>query len=348
MNAAAGPVLEEPLAQVVRALVEGAHLAQRIRREKTDPLAKRDGTPITLADLAVQVVVTRALEEAFPGDAVMAEEDAAILHTAAGRALMEPLLRLLDAGMRGVTSEEITRLLGRSTRDVGSRAWLLDPLDGTAGFLRADGHYAVALALVERGIPTIGILACPTLDVEAFYPDQIPNSEPPQGVLLLAGEERGAWVSALDSSEFRPLRVSAVTRLTEARVLGSAVASHVDPQAMRAFLDAAGLQGRVQAVDGQAKHALIAQGHAELFVRIPADASYREHVWDHAAGALILCEAGGRITDVHGHPLEFGTGTRLIRNEGIVVSNGALHDEVLDVLRVTHSKVARTGPPFWQ
>jgi 3'(2'), 5'-bisphosphate nucleotidase len=336
-----GPVLEEPLAHVVRALVEGAHLAQRIRRERADALAKRDGTPITLADLAVQVAVTRALEQAFPHDALMAEEDATVLHTAAGRPLMDSLVRLLDAGMPGVTSGEIARLLGRSTKKARSRAWLLDPVDGTAGFLRDGGHYVVALALVERGLPSVGILACPTLDVEAFYPEGATNAEPPQGALLVAGQERGAWVSALDLSDFRPLRVSAVTSLAEARVLGSAVTSHVDPDAMRAFWDAAGLRDQVQAVDGQAKHALIAQGHAELFVRIPADASYRERVWDHAAGALILTEAGGRITDVHGHPLEFGLGTRLSRNEGIVASNGVLHDEVLDVLRLTDSKAGR-------
>jgi 3'(2'), 5'-bisphosphate nucleotidase len=337
---AASPVLEEPLAHVVRALVEGAHLAQRIRHERADALAKRDGTPVTLADLALQVIVTRALEQAFPDDALMAEEEATILHTAAGRPLMDSLVRLLEAGMPGVTSEEIVRLLGRSTKKVRSRAWLLDPLDGTAGFLRAGGHYAMALALVERGLPTVGILACPTLDVEAFYPEEPLDAEPPQGAILLAGQERGAWVSALDLSEFRPLRVSAVTSLTEARALGSAVKAHVDPDAMRAFLDAAGLHGRVHAVDGQVKHALIAQGHAELFVRISA-AGYRERVWDHAAGAVILREAGGRITDLHGRPLEFGLGTRLSRNEGIVASNGVLHDEILEVLRLTHSRAWR-------
>jgi 3'(2'), 5'-bisphosphate nucleotidase len=268
----------------------------------------------------------------------MAEEDAAVFHTAAGRALMDSLLHVLDPGLPGMTPEEIARLLDRSTKKARSRMWLLDPVDGTAGFLRAGGHYAIALALVERGLPTVGLLACPTLDVEAFYAEPPLNAEPAQGALLLAGQERGAWVSPLDLSDFRPLRVSAVTGLTEARVLGSAVASHVDPDAMQAFLNAAGVQGRVHAVDGQVKHALIAQGHAELFVRIPADAGYREYVWDHAAGAIILREAGGSITDVHGHPLEFGRGTRLARNQGIVASNGVLHDEVLDILRLTHSK----------
>jgi 3'(2'), 5'-bisphosphate nucleotidase len=120
--------------------------------------------------------------------------------------------------------------------------------------------------------------------------------------------------------------------LRSAQGLASFVESHVDVTASAAFERAAALDAPPVRVDGQAKHALISIGHADFFVRIPADPAYREAIWDHAAGALAIEEAGGRITDLDGHALDFAAGRRLIRNRGIVVPNGHLHDALLDAL----------------
>jgi 3'(2'), 5'-bisphosphate nucleotidase len=85
-------------------------------------------------------------------------------------------------------------------------------------------------------------------------------------------------------------------------------------------------------MDSQAKHMAIAAGRADLFVRIPAG-DYREHIWDHAAGMLAVEEAGGRVTDLEGRPLDFRTGRRLERNHGIVAANRPLHPLILRVIR---------------
>ena len=71
-----------------------------------------------------------------------------------------------------------------------------------------------------------------------------------------------------------------------------------------------------------------------LYLRIPASSEqgYRENIWDHAAGAIITEEAGGRVTDAFGHPLDFSSGIKLKKNYGIVVTNGILYDLVLKVL----------------
>ena len=64
-------------------------------------------------------------------------------------------------------------------------------------------------------------------------------------------------------------------------------------------------------------------------MRLPTRADYREKIWDHAAGALIIEQAGGRVTDIDGNPLDFTQGRELKNNHGIVATNGPIHDAVL-------------------
>ncbi|NNF03616.1 MAG: 3'(2'),5'-bisphosphate nucleotidase, partial [Rhodothermales bacterium] len=59
---------------------------------------------------------------------------------------------------------------------------------------------------------------------------------------------------------------------------------------------------------------------------------YVEYIWDHAAGALFVEEAGGTVTDVTGKPLDFGHGMRLEENRGVVVSNGTIHDDLIEAI----------------
>jgi 3'(2'), 5'-bisphosphate nucleotidase len=84
-------------------------------------------------------------------------------------------------------------------------------------------------------------------------------------------------------------------------------------------------------MDSQAKYAVLARGDASLYLRLPSPATpdYRERIWDHAAGSIIIEEAGGRVTDAYGSDLDFSQGSRLEKNRGIVATNGLLHDAVL-------------------
>jgi 3'(2'), 5'-bisphosphate nucleotidase len=97
-------------------------------------------------------------------------------------------------------------------------------------------------------------------------------------------------------------------------------------------------------MDGQAKQVLLAAGAAELLMRIPMDPDYREAIWDQAAGSLLVEEAGGRVTDLEGSPLDFTTGRRLLRNRGLVASNCLLHDAVLGVLPGRGSPPVSSAP----
>jgi HAL2 family 3'(2'),5'-bisphosphate nucleotidase len=93
--------------------------------------------------------------------------------------------------------------------------------------------------------------------------------------------------------------------------------------------DRLGITAAPLRMDSQAKYAVVARGEADIYLRLPTRADYREKIWDHAAGALIVSEAGGTVTDIRGKPLEFHHGRELVANRGVIVTNGRLHDRVL-------------------
>jgi HAL2 family 3'(2'),5'-bisphosphate nucleotidase len=323
---------------LLRAVDQGAQLARWIQTHGSRAREKADQTPLTVADLAVQAVVTGALERAFPGDPVVAEEDASALEGDGGDALASEVLHFVRPFLGEITRARLSQLLDLGAGLPGDRYWVLDPVDGTEGFLRG-GHYVVALALLEHGRPTTAILGCPTLDpagpVGATTEIDIPGGA---GCLLVAHRGRGTWMSPLEAADFIQVRVSTTVTLREARMLRPFAESHIDVDATNRFVQAAGIERPPILMDSQAKHAVIVLGRADLLVRIPATPTYRERVWDHAAGALAIEEAGGRVTDLAGRPPNFGTGRLLERNEGLVASNGLLHPSIIDAL------VARSGP----
>jgi 3'(2'), 5'-bisphosphate nucleotidase len=85
-------------------------------------------------------------------------------------------------------------------------------------------------------------------------------------------------------------------------------------------------------MDSQAKYTAIARGDASIYLRLPREKAYREKIWDHAAGFIIVEEAGGSVTDFQGKPLDFLAGRTLKNNKGIVATNGHLHRQVLDAI----------------
>ena len=82
-------------------------------------------------------------------------------------------------------------------------------------------------------------------------------------------------------------------------------------------------------MDSQCKYGVVARGDASIFLRLPLERAYKEKVWDHAAGVVIVEEAGGRVTDIEGRLLDFSRGRLLENNRGVVATNGILHDAVL-------------------
>ena len=93
-------------------------------------------------------------------------------------------------------------------------------------------------------------------------------------------------------------------------------------------------------LDSQAKYAAIADGLASIYLRLPTSAHYREKIWDHAAGSIVVEEAGGRVTDVFGKRLDFSRGRKLEDNRGVVATSGAIHDAVLEAVQATRPQTS--------
>lgn len=287
-------------------------------------ISKVDRTPVTVADFGSQAVICDALAAAFPGDRVVAEEDAGLLADPAHAALAAWVVDEVAAAGGPGTLGAVRELLDRGGADPdGGRFWVLDPIDGTKGFLRG-GQYAIALALVEDGALVAAVLGCPVL---------APAGGGVPGVAYVA--ERGGGTLEVPLEGDAPRRPVRASRRDDPRTwrlcepFEEAHAAHGDAAAVAARL---GIGAAPIRVDSQVKYALVARGEADLYLRMPRSASHVEKSWDHAAGALVVAEAGGCVTDVAGRPLPFGRGRDLAGSHGAVAASGLAHAAVLAAL----------------
>jgi 3'(2'), 5'-bisphosphate nucleotidase len=316
----------------VRAVREAALVARAVR-DDFDPreaAAKSDRSPVTVADLASQALVRMALADALPDDGLMGEEDSGPL--AAEPALADAVLGRMRARRPGISLADVTAALDRcgDPGGPGRRWWTLDPIDGTKGFLRNE-QYAVALALVEDGAVVLAAMACPNLPLHGM-----PAGDSAEGCLFVAERGAGARMLPLAQGEMEsvvlPIAVATPASAAEARYAESVEAAHSDQSEAAQVADALGITTEPIRLDSQTKYAVVARGDASIYLRLP-HGDYRENTWDHAAGWLIVTEAGGRVSDVDGRPLDFTTGRRLIANRGIVATAASIHDEVLAAVR---------------
>ena len=308
----------------ITATLAAAQLCEQVRRDIVPTaIAKEDRSPVTIADFGSQALICRALATAFPQDPVIGEEDATELRQPSMASILNQVTQQVQNLVAEATPDQVTDWIDHGNGEVGPRYWTLDPIDGTKGFLRGD-QYAVALALVEEGEVKLGVLACPAL---AF------NAEP-QGLLFVAVRGEGATVTALADGDPQPIQVlnGVGDRL---RFVESVEASHGNQSQQAAVAQAVGITQASLRMDSQAKYGAVAAGQAALYLRLPSPKTpdYREKIWDHAAGAIVVEEAGGKVTDMHGKPLDFSKGAKFVDNRGVVVSNGAIHAEVLAALR---------------
>ena len=207
-------------------------------------------------------------------------------------------------------------------RAYSDRFWTLDPVDGTKGFLRGQ-QYAIALALIIDGQIQVAALACPNLDGGYAIPGSIYTARRNSGTMQLPLFTDGTTRTVCVSNT----RDTSLARYCESMESGHTVHGTAARLARHLNMTTSSIR-----LDSQAKYAVVARGEADIYLRLPAQRGYIEKIWDHASGALILAEAGGRVTDCRGNPLEFTHGTRLHTNRGIIATNGYLHDAVVEGL----------------
>ena len=109
----------------------------------------------------------------------------------------------------------------------------------------------------------------------------------------------------------------------------SVEAAHSSHDRHQAIADVLGVTKPSFRIDSQCKYGAVARGQASIYLRLPTSDTYREKIWDHAAGWMVVTEAGGRVSDIHGKDLDFSIGRKLEDNRGVVATNRHLHDAVL-------------------
>jgi len=279
-----------------------------------DTYEKKDRSPVTVADWASQAVVTAHLHQALPALPLVGEEDAAALRDPANEALRDTVFELVRGEVHHHASgDEILRWIDQGNAAPCERFWTLDPIDGTKGFLRGE-QYAIALGLIENGEVVLGAMACPQMG---------------PGLVFTALRGHGARVAELDQhSDSSKISVQAPASLSQYRFCESVEAAHSSHSHAAQIADRLGIATAPVRLDSQAKYATVAKGDAQIYLRLPTRADYRERIWDHAAGAIVVQEAGGTVTDAYGAPLDFSRGRLLENNRGIIASAGH-HDEIV-------------------
>ncbi|EAQ30842.1 MULTISPECIES: 3'(2'),5'-bisphosphate nucleotidase CysQ [Idiomarina] len=226
---------------VIRIAREAGAAIMRVKQEHSLQVStKADESPVTQADLAAHHVIVDALRKLATTYPVISEECCDI---------------------------------SWSQRKNWHRYWLVDPLDGTQEFIKGNDEFSVNIALIEQGVPILGVVYAPALD-DLYYGERDVGAE-------LNGQS-----------------ITAVTRVPETlRVMISR--SHPSEETLT-WLEQLTVPYETIAVGSALKLCWIAAGKADLYPRLGPTSE-----WDIAAGQAVLLSAGGVVNKINGEPLRY-------------------------------------------
>ena len=239
-----------------------------------------DAEPVTQADRIANELIVTGLQREFPGDGILAEE-----------------------------SIDTSRRLNKS------RVWMVDPLDGTNGFIAGNGDFAVQIGLAEEGEPVVAVVY-----------------QPSTGVLYHAVRGEGTWI---ERRQVEPERARVSDKRDVAKMRLAASRSHRSSR-MNKVVQRFGFREEVQRGSVGIKVGLLIEQQCDVYIHL----SPRTKQWDTCAPQLILTEAGGRMTDLFGEPLNYNVPDVQNRN-GLVATNGASHDQIIDTLAALLAEFGR-------
>ncbi|KAJ4385206.1 hypothetical protein N0V93_010267 [Gnomoniopsis smithogilvyi] len=334
---------------VQRAAVLTKKLQSSISEHGAD-VNKSDSTPVTVADFAVQALLITAMHSAFPDDAFLGEENADalredkdILARVWGLCSTQHSEDARDAGLQAVPSsmDEMLSMLdlgGRGTGGATGRFWVMDPIDGTATFLKG-GHYAVSLALIQDGREVVGVLGCPNLSVEASRVVETDVDHDGFGTMFSAVIGQGAVKRAiregplLPASPIIPMK-EGPRDLKDLHFVDSRQSKAWDFETATQVAAAFGaVYPSTDVFSSHMRYAALIAGGGDVQLRIPKDRQQAVYVWDHAGSQLIFKEVGGKITDLKGQNIDFCAGRTLSKNWGLIMANSGVHEVLLRKVR---------------
>ncbi|KAL0449837.1 UNVERIFIED_CONTAM: SAL1 phosphatase [Sesamum latifolium] len=327
---------DKQLAAAKKAASLAARLCQKVQKalSQSDVQSKSDKSPVTVADYGSQALISFILEKEFPSVpfSLVAEEDSGDLRKEESGETLHRITELVNEtlatdGMNDISplsEEDVLKAIDNGKSEGGSHGqhWVLDPIDGTKGFLRGD-QYAIALALLDEGKVVLGVLACPNLPLASIARRDQSISGDGVGCLFFAQVEAGTYMQSLDGSTPTKVHVTAIENPEEASFFESYEAAHSSHDLSGLIARKLGVKAPPVRIDSQAKYGALSRGDGAIYMRFPRK-GYREKIWDHAAGYIVVAEAGGVATDAAGNPLDFSKGRYLDLDTGIIVTNQKL------------------------
>lgn len=317
-------------------------------------LDKSDDTPVTIADFASQSLIIGAIHHVFPDDEFVGEEDSRALRLdegllertwelASGTSLdneegdgegrlykpgtREEMLGLIDLGARGQCTPR-------------SRAWVLDPVDGTATFMRGQ-QYAVCLSLVENGQQKVGVLGGPNLGLENGRIQEDVVDREGYGHQLFAVVGQGTWIRKMGTGALLPAsKVEPVPQITDPGDIrfidcSSATSSNYELHAQVAVRLGAPWPPLGDLWAAQLRYVAIAVGGCNVLIKVPRKHTYRSKIWDHSGGMLLAQELGVVVSDLAGNPVDCSLGRTLAGCYGMVAAPASIHGRVVEAIRET-------------
>ncbi|TAQ86797.1 hypothetical protein B7494_g4861 [Chlorociboria aeruginascens] len=311
-------------------------------------LSKSDSTPVTIADFGAQTLLISAIHGVFPFDTFVGEESADALRNdeklcnrvwelvqstrledeESDAMLVSPkdveeMLKLIDLGGKGKGGRE-------------GRVWMLDPVDGTATFLKGE-QYAVSLALVIDGKEVLGVLGCPSLKVlSGQVRDNFVDSEG-MGLMLSAVKDKGTVVRTMGQGALLPARnIERGSNHKKLRDLHFVDHKDSKSQHEKVRYIASELGAKHPGIEIWSSHmryVALVLGDGDLQMRIPLGRDRFSYVWDHAGSQLIFTETGGKVTDLEGRDIDFGVGRELTNNWGLLAAKDRVHGQVLEIVK---------------
>ncbi len=322
---------EEELKVGLEAVDKAMKISRKIQNELTagDKIDKSDKSPVTIADFTSQAVICSILNNSFPDIPIVGEEESSDLKKPENKEVfnnIENFIKNEEGLYEHLYQKDIFKSIdlgnGKPSKNI---FWTLDPIDGTKGFLRGE-QYAVALALIKNGEVVLGISGCPNLNIEG---------EPGEkGFIFYSVKSEGSSQINCQTSDTKKIVVTDHLDKTKMRFVQSYESGHGNLELQTEIAKKLQIGEPPVQLDSQVKYGIVASGNAEIYLRIPNPKSpdYKEKIWDHAAGCLIVEEAGGIVSDINGKPLDFSLGSKLEGNTGILATTSGLQKEILEII----------------
>ncbi|KAI0405400.1 carbohydrate phosphatase [Xylaria palmicola] len=349
--------MDSPYFQELRTAIRGVQAAAKIGQsvlsfDDKGTVEKDDLSPVTIADFAIQALLTATIHSVFPGDKFVGEESAAELreNPSLQNRVWELLLRLQDDEANSLcklpqSPEQMCEMIdkcghGEPGGPGSGRIWVFDPIDGTKTFVRREA-YAINVALLQDGRQVLSVVGCPTLPANADGPVDNSTVDPTGlGSIVFAARGWGTYVRPLfeTSGEVVPRKIEPHTTHGTTADLRAVSCYHmldsgVD-NAHEAIMARLGITTKgCDFLAWVLRWVALGLGLANMTVWVYKKRERTGKIWDHAGAMLLFEEVGGKITDIDGKDIDLTVGRKLAANHGFVAAPKDLHDEVLKTVQ---------------